>query len=216
MNPGTQLDLTNNLLIVGGGIDPQVTLAEIRSLVISGRNVAPGGLADGTWDGEGINSSAANARFVSDGYETRVIGYALNSELPFGQVTSFGGQSVNGNDILVRYTRAGDADLDGKCGDADATLVGLFYDNGATTGHTWGEGDFNYDGLIDDSDATALGLYYDETAVALSTAELVRRFGADFAAAFEAGRAMQATMAVPEPGIAGLLMAGFMFRRRRR
>jgi hypothetical protein len=76
-----------------------------------------------------------------------------------------------GSDVLIRYTRAGDADLDGKCGDEDATLVGLYYDNGATTGHLWMEADFNYDGLIDDSDATALGLFYHPNAPPLMMAQ---------------------------------------------
>jgi hypothetical protein len=214
--PYGTLDLNNNYLIVGGGADPVATLANIKALIVQGRNVPVGGLADGTWDGRGIASGVANAAYTSDGFETRQIGFALNSALPFGEVTSFGGLSVTSNDILVRYTRAGDADLDGKCGDADATLIGLFYDNGATTGHTWAEGDFNYDGLIDDSDATALGLFYDESATPLSSAELTSKYGASFAAAFEAGQAMRAALAVPEPTSLSVIALGAFGLIRRR
>ena len=46
--------------------------------------------------------------------ESRVIGYAINSDLPLGAYSTFGGQSVGFNDILIRYTKMGDADLDGS------------------------------------------------------------------------------------------------------
>src|SRR5207253_4175171 len=118
---------------------------------------------DGTWDGKGITSSSARNHFASFGIEERAIGYAVNADLPLGQYATFGGQTVSGNTILIRYTRMGDADLDGKCGDNDVTLVGAFYDNGATTGHAMSDGDFNYDGKIDDSDVTLLGAFYGET-----------------------------------------------------
>ena len=61
------------------------------------------------------------------------------------------------------------SDLDGKCGDNDVTVIGAFYDNGATTTHEWYNGDFNYDGRVDDSDVTLLGAFYDESATPLSS-----------------------------------------------
>ena len=39
----------------------------------------------------------------------RVLGYALNSRLPLGAYSTFGGLPVVGTDVLVRYTRNGDA-----------------------------------------------------------------------------------------------------------
>ena len=56
------------------------------------------------------------------------------------------------------------------------------------TTNEWGNGDFNYDGRVDDSDVTLLGAFYDESATPVSAAELTQRYGAEFAAAFEAGQ----------------------------
>jgi len=116
---------------------------------------------------------------------------------------------------LIRYTRNGDADLDGKCGDADVTLLGAFYDNGVTTNFEWMNGDFNYDGRVDDADVTLLGAFYDEAATPLAGADLSAKYGAEFAAAFAAGQAM----AVPEPTsltVLGLGAVGLFARRRRK
>jgi hypothetical protein len=112
-----------------------------------------------------------------------------------GSYSTFGGESVGPNDILVRYPKNGDADLDGKCGDNDVTIVGAFYDQGAATDFQWMNGDFSFDGRVDDSDVTLLGAFYDEFATPPSSAELIARFGSEFAAAFEVGQAM----GVPEP-----------------
>jgi hypothetical protein len=187
-------------------------VAAVRSAIVSGRNVPVGGVGDGTWDGKGITSSSAHGRFVLDGVESRAVGYALNSGLPLGAYATFGGQAAAGDDVLVRYTRNGDATLDGVVGDDDVTVLGALYDNGVTTGHAWYEGDFNFDGKIDDNDVTILGAFYDQGAGPLGS-ELSERYGAEFASAFEVGR----VMSVPEPGSVGLgVFAGVVLLRRRR
>src|SRR5436309_14583633 len=102
----------------------------------------------------------------------------------------FGGQNVGPDDVLVRYTMMADSDLDGVCGDNDVTIVGAFYDNGATTTFQWCNGDFNYDGKVDDSDVTLLGAFYNQFAAPVSPAFLASQYGEEFAAAFAAGQAM--------------------------
>jgi hypothetical protein len=66
---------------------------------------------------------------------------------------------------------------------------------------------------VDDADVTLLGAFYDESAAPLSSAELTARYGSEFAAAFDAGRAM----AVPEPSLSAIALAaiGVMMRRKR-
>jgi hypothetical protein len=61
----------------------------------------------------------------------------------------FGGDRVDASSVLVRFTRVGDADLDGVVTFADFQRLeeGL-----GKSGQGWSGGDFNYDGLVDDAD----------------------------------------------------------------
>src|SRR5205823_4992014 len=105
--PTATPDLTNNLIVVAGGATPAATRDALTAQIIAGRNVPVGGVGDGTWTGKGITSSTAAARFVSNfSSETNAVGIALNSDLvlTLGSYTSFGGQGVGANDILIRYT----------------------------------------------------------------------------------------------------------------
>src|SRR5438045_7331161 len=105
----------------------------------------------------------------------------------------------------------GDADLDGKCGDNDVTLVGAFYDFGVTTTYDWVNGDFNFDGRVDDSDVTLLGAFYSETQNPLSAQKISTFYGPQFASAFKIGE----EMTIPEPTAISFysLMLAFFQRR---
>ena len=98
--------------------------------------------------------------------------------------------------------------------DDDVTIVSAFYDNGATSGHQWYEGDFNFDGKVDDNDVTVLSALYDQSQPPLSNSYLEGHFSPSFAAAFEAGQALSATL--PEPGAMGVIGWGVMGMMRRR
>jgi hypothetical protein len=149
---GGVLDITDNALVVDyTGDFPDL----IRDSIVTGR----GGSGFGaTWDGPGINSSAAAAANAAEP-ESRSIGYADNATLPLGAYTEFRGHPVDPTTVLIAYTRTGDANLDGLDDDNDVTVLSASYAPGLGQAF-WTLGDFDYNGLIDDDDATLLGAFY--------------------------------------------------------
>ena len=79
IDSSSKLDLVDNDLIVHDG-----SLANLETEAALGRNVAPGGFADGSWNGNGLTSSAAATAFNNNGYEQTVLGVVCNGDLPFG------------------------------------------------------------------------------------------------------------------------------------
>ena len=73
-----------------------------------------------TWNGQGITSTAAAAAPVN----SMSVGYAVNGQLPLGAFPTFRGQTVDASTVLVRFTRTGDANLDGLVNNDDVTIVG--------------------------------------------------------------------------------------------
>ena len=145
LNGSGTLDITNNSLVItyspnyanGGSFDPSVETA-VRNSLISGYD-------NGAWDGTGITSSTAatdqaQSSAVSPYYYQSSIGYADNNEL--------GRTDIPDNSVLVRFTYAGDADLNGTVDlvDFDAWLFG--YQHQGLVTHDWANGDFDYDGSI--------------------------------------------------------------------
>ncbi|HMC11049.1 MAG TPA: DNRLRE domain-containing protein, partial [Pirellulaceae bacterium] len=100
-----KLDLKNSSLIVqADSADCQSVLSTILNEIRSGRNGAT------RWMGEGIASSAASR----DSTHASGIGAILNDNGSGGTIYStFFGQSVDINSILIRYTLNGDLNLDG-------------------------------------------------------------------------------------------------------
>jgi hypothetical protein len=186
-SPSATLDLTDNSAILDyTGTSPAAT---IRQQITAGRGGA--GLGQG-WTGMGITSSAAAAANATDA-ESRSVGYAENSEMPLGALTTFRGQPVDATSILMAFTRTGDANLDGVVNDDDVTIVGATYAPGVSQ-PSWALGDFDYNGFVDDDDVTLLGVFYDPSAPPL-------------AAPAEPG--LNGVAAVPEPSTLALLGAIF-------
>ncbi len=123
-----RLDLSDNDLIIDySGVSPLATVAaQIRS-----------GFNSGLWNGNGISSSLAGGG--------KALGYGNNATLG---LASFSGQSVDNTSLLIKYTYAGDANLDGQ---VDISDLGALATNWQT-GSLWTGGDFNYDGFVDISD----------------------------------------------------------------
>jgi hypothetical protein len=175
---------------------PAGQVQDVRSLIRNGVNTA-----------RGIISSSSTA--------TTRLGYGDNAVL---NKSIFGGQSVDTSSILIKYTYAGDADLDG---DADGVDIGTWATNftgelGGTGSNVWTQGDWDYDGDVDGVDAGlwaqaftgelgggGLGsLVIDDPNMAPGAAAILRGMG---------------ITVVPEPASLGLAALGatMLLRRRR-
>ena len=165
----SKLDLTDNDLIVHSGSSDATGAADyanVNAMAMEGRNPASGktGLPDGQWNGNGLDSSAANTADTAAGYEKIALAVVLNSTLFIGpyaswQVGSFN-ETLAASDIIVKYTYLGDYGLFGKVYDSDAAILQMDFDNGKTHTHTWATGSSMDDGLSDASEAGVFQFQY--------------------------------------------------------
>ena len=147
------------------------------------------GRANGTWTGTGgiVTTSAAPADLTT-------LGIATAGSV---QASAFAGLSLAANDVLVRYTWGGDANLDGRI---DIDDYGQIDFNVAIPGASgWSGGDFNYDGKINIDDYGIIDF----------------NVGAQ-TGSFPAGGVPEAAVRVPEPAPLGLLWITSLIRTRRR
>jgi len=156
------LDLGDNDLIVHNGT-PEI----IRSLLLSGLNTN-----GGYWNGKGLVTSSA----ATDPIFRTTLGWAANNDGHgnplFGNTGPFGlfdGQSPALNDVLVKYTYYGDADLDGKVDGTDYSLVDGGFNNRKTG---WINGDFNYDNVVDGTDYSLIDGGFNNQGAALASGEI--------------------------------------------
>ena len=133
--PSAALDVTDNSLVID--YEAASPFATVRGLLVTG-------YANGSWNGNGINSSAA----VSE--PGTALGLAEASALG---ITSFQGEPLDGAALIVAHTRYGDADLSGNVNLADFNRLAA---NFGATGATWTGGDFNYDGSVNLQDFNLL------------------------------------------------------------
>ena len=134
------LDLGDNALAIDY-VEGTSPMASIRALLNTGSN-------NGAWNGRGISSSAAAAR---PGY---ALGYAEASDV-FGQFPApFVGGTVDADTIVIRFTRYGDANLDGNVNLGDFNRLAANFGGGAD--RTWSQGNFNYDDYVDLGDFNLL------------------------------------------------------------
>jgi hypothetical protein len=138
------LDLTDNAMVVRNG-----TVAGVQAAIAAGYQNG--------WQGLGGITSGTVA--VDPGGHT-ALGYASNAELA---KTIFAGVTgLTANDVLVKYTYHGDADLSGNVTLDDFTL---FLGGYQGSGTTWIRGDFDYGGLVTlDDFALFLGGYQQQGA----------------------------------------------------
>ena len=136
--PTARLDLANNAMIIGDTPGP-----EVESAV--GQYIGSG-FSSGNWTGNGITSS-----------QTDLVGSG-HFGLGYGEVGALGlseflGRPVQAGDTVVRYTRYGDANVDGTVSLADFNALAA---NFGSTAAVWRQGDFNYDRLVNLADFNLL------------------------------------------------------------
>ena len=139
------LDLTNNALqLTYAGTDPSST---VRSYLTSGYHF-------GSWEGDGIITSASDA--------THSLGFGDSAD---GIVAG-----LPANTISIRWTRLGDVNLDGKVGFADLVAVARNY---GKSGLNWDQGDINYDSSVGFDDLIAVARNYGATAALQSASAML-------------------------------------------
>ncbi len=152
---GGILDLSDNDMIA-----QQTPAATVETLLAAGYD---GGLWDGAPNTTGaqpaaIFSSAAavDATFHELGYEQ--VGSDTDE---WSAASAFDGTSVSPGDVVIKYTVAGDTNLDGIVDSTDNSAIANGIANGLTG---WSNGDFTYTGSVTVFDQNLAGLapYYAE------------------------------------------------------
>jgi hypothetical protein len=129
-----------------------------------------------------------------------MLGYGDNAVL---NASTFAGEAVDTSSLLVKFTYAGDTDLDG---DVDVADLGNLASSWQTNG-VWTRGDFDYNGTVDVND---LGLLATNWQAGVGTP-----LGPSLTQALES----LGLSSIPEPASPSLLVSGLVassVRKRRR
>jgi hypothetical protein len=164
---GSGAGLTNNgtIDLAGGALlvqSPGPTAAAWRASIISGRN---GGAWTGTVAGSVNSSLAAGTPLLIDG-----VGYGLGSQIG---LTSVGAFPIGLNDMLLRYTLMGDANLDKK---VDVVDLGVLAGNWQGSPRVFTQADFDYNGVVDVDDLGSLATNWQQALAPAPAVESGARF----------------------------------------
>jgi hypothetical protein len=134
------LDIGNNQLFINyqGNSDP---IATIAAELADGNNA-------GAWNGIGIDTSDFNSNYS--------LGYADSAD-PFNPA------GLSADQIEIKYTLYGDANLDGT---VNSTDFGSLSANFGKSAKVWDQGDFNYDGVVNSVDFGLLASNFGKSASA--------------------------------------------------
>jgi hypothetical protein len=153
-----KLDLNDNALIVdytaaAGNVSPLGVRNPYNYTGIAGMIETGRGQANG-WGIVTTRPDALNGvTTLGVGEASQVLGLAGS------QTALFSGQTVDATTVLVKYTYAGDANLDGTVGFNDLAALAQHYNS---AGGSWPTGDSNYDGKVDFADLVMLAQNYNE------------------------------------------------------
>ncbi len=198
------LDLTgSDMMIPSGGA---TVLAQISNQLQQGiKAPGTGGIYSSTAVANPKHNTAIAAILNQDNSGNPIYGA--------GPMGSFDNQTPGTNDILVKYTYFGDADLNGQVNSADYIQIdaGFASQTTATPLKGWFNGDFNYDGNINGDDYTLIDN-------AFNTQGGVSLAGVSAGPTEMIASNTAQVSAVPEPGSLSLLAisaAGLLRRRRK-
>jgi hypothetical protein len=150
--PG-RLNVNNNDVVVRATAATKNTVhGNIEDDIVSAQN-GPDESFITKWDGPGLTSATARTANVAAGFDLTGLGVIRNSDLdiasgvPGSTFTTFGGQPVTPDDVLVKYTYTGDGNFDGAVtfddyAAMDSAFFGLIQNLG------WATGDVNFDNQI--------------------------------------------------------------------
>ncbi len=138
--PGGRLDLVNNAMILD--YSSSSPLQTIQQMIRDGR----------------IHSSMTT--------DAMRLGFAEQSSLG---LSHFGGVALDSSSIIVRYTLAGDANLDGRVDFQD--LLALARNYNLPSGATWSGGDFSHDGIVDFVDLLLLARFYNASIASVGVSQ---------------------------------------------
>lgn len=109
--------------------------------------------AAGTTGVATMSSPFATSSAIAD-----ALGYAYGSDIA---PTEIAGYSIGLDDLLIRYTRQGDADMNGAVDFDDLLRVAQNYQ--ASTVKNWADGDFNLNGIVNFDDLLLLAQNYGQS-----------------------------------------------------
>jgi hypothetical protein len=150
-SPTAAIDLGDNDLIIDyTGSSPLTTIAaQIAS-----------GFGAGSWNGNGIRSSIASTDDPQTGNPRTALGFSAAPDYAGYASGQFSGQSIDATSVLIKFTLAGDANLDGEVDTVDFNTLSS---NFGATGKIWSAGDFNYSGTIDTVDFNLLSAEFGQS-----------------------------------------------------
>jgi hypothetical protein len=154
---GGTLDMNDNDMIIrASAATKDAVHQQMENWIISGRNGQDPNFVT-NWNGTGIISSEARSRNVGSGMDLVNLGVIRNSDMdirtgvPGSAWTTWGGQTVGFDDVLLKFTYTGDGDLDGDIDFEDyAAMDSAFFALIQNMG--WATGDVDMDGDIDFDD----------------------------------------------------------------
>jgi hypothetical protein len=150
VNPTGTLDLNNNALIVDNSIpDGSTGGAEIASLISAAYN-------NGAWTLPGLTSSMADSGNFA-------LGYAEASVIFSSCPASFFGQQVQPTDVVIRFTRYGDADLNATVNLNDFNRLAANFGQDSTL---WTGGNFDYNTITNLNDFNRLAANFGQSVAA--------------------------------------------------